>query len=110
MKTELFNRGPGEKSAWKNILSFTLFVTLGLVFREAERELSYALVIGNPMVLPLIRSILMALQAHILRVLLYDTLPVRVYYRPKYVNLSVNENEMLVKRLQPVATDFHDAT
>ena len=54
------------------------------MFREAERELSYALAIGNACVVPLIRSIMMAIQAHVLRALLFDSLPVRVYYRPKY--------------------------
>lgn len=74
------------RRTWKVQLLFSIKVLFfpGLVFREAERELSYALVIGNACVVPLIRSIMMAIQAHILRVLLYDTLPVRVYYRPKY--------------------------
>ena len=43
-----------------------------MVFRPAERELGYALLIGPMLTTPSLRSILMAVQAHILRALLFN--------------------------------------
>ncbi|XP_046632540.1 inactive ubiquitin carboxyl-terminal hydrolase MINDY-4B-like isoform X2 [Daphnia pulicaria] len=61
IKTEYFMRGPG------------------LVFREAERDLGYALRVSHAAGLPITNSLMMAIQTHILRILLFDVRPVRVY-------------------------------
>lgn len=57
-------------------------ILTGLVFREAERDLGYALVVGHAAGLPVASSIMMAIQTHILRILLFDVRPARVY-KPK---------------------------
>ncbi|KAI9555732.1 hypothetical protein GHT06_018247 [Daphnia sinensis] len=61
IKAEYFSRGPG------------------LVFREAERDLGYALMVSHAAGLPITNSLMMALQTHILRILLFDVRPSRVY-------------------------------
>uniref|UniRef100_A0A0P4XP01 Ubiquitin carboxyl-terminal hydrolase MINDY n=1 Tax=Daphnia magna TaxID=35525 RepID=A0A0P4XP01_9CRUS len=61
IKAEYFSRGPG------------------LVFREAERDLGYALMVSHAAGLPIANSLMMALQTHILRILLFDVRPSRVY-------------------------------
>ncbi|XP_057380338.1 inactive ubiquitin carboxyl-terminal hydrolase MINDY-4B-like [Daphnia carinata] len=61
VKAEYFSRGPG------------------LVFREAERDLGYALMVSHAAGLPITNSLMMALQTHILRILLFDVRPSRVY-------------------------------
>ena len=64
IRSEYFSRGPG------------------LVFRDAERDLGFGLMIGNGIVSPMIRSILMTIQGHILRALVFNPRPVRLF-RPK---------------------------
>jgi len=44
----------------------------GMVFRPAERDLGYALVIGPTLTSPSLRSILLAIQTHILKTLLFN--------------------------------------
>ena len=58
------------------------FLFSGLVFREAERDLGYALVVSHVSGLPTATSLMMAIQSHILRILLFDVLPTRAY-KPK---------------------------
>ncbi|XP_046453708.1 inactive ubiquitin carboxyl-terminal hydrolase MINDY-4B-like [Daphnia pulex] len=55
VRPEFFNQGPG------------------LVFREHGHPLAYGLSITNPSTLPMMRAILMTIQAQILRTLLFDS-------------------------------------
>jgi len=55
----------------------------GLLFREADREMGFALTLGNAAFVPVIRSILMVIQAHILRALLFEVRS-SCFYRPKF--------------------------
>ena len=91
VKTEYFLRGPGKvksnySSDKKNKLYYTLYINLyiflnnaGLVFREAERDLGFALMVSHAAGLPITNSLMMAVQTHILRILLFDVRPARVY-------------------------------
>ena len=66
----------------------------GLIFRPAERDLGYALTMGNQIGVPIIRAILMAVQAHILRALLFEVRVAR-FYRPKYDTLKPFHYKMI---------------
>lgn len=61
------------------VVKRNFFDTAGLVFREAERDLGYALRVSHAAGLPITNSLMMAIQTHILRILLFDVRPVRVY-------------------------------
>ncbi len=50
-----------------------LVIGPGLVFREHGHPLAYGLSITNPSTLPMMRAILMTIQAQILRTLLFDS-------------------------------------
>lgn len=45
----------------------------GFVFREHGYPMAYGLVVSNPSTTPMMRAMLMAVQAHILRTLLFDS-------------------------------------
>ena len=62
---------------------FFYFFFSGLLFREADREMGFALTLGNAAFVPVIRSILMVIQAHILRALLFEVRS-SCFYRPKF--------------------------
>lgn len=49
-----------------------------MVFREAEQPLSYGLTFTNADMTPMARSVLMVVQAHIIRTLLFETDPSRM--------------------------------
>lgn len=59
IRSEFFGRGPG------------------MVFREAEQPLGYGLTFISGDMTPLARSVLMVVQAQILRALLFETDPAR---------------------------------
>ena len=73
LRKTIFGRCPGE------IRSEYFMEGPGLVFREPDLELAYGIVICNPLITPMMRSMLMVIQGHILRALLFQSKPTKIH-------------------------------